>query len=48
MKEMQGKMVDIIEDIGKGLNNEQLAPKPTKEGNNNDGSEGNKCNGKVQ
>jgi phenylalanyl-tRNA synthetase beta subunit len=32
---MQEKMVDIIEDIGKGINIEQLAPKPMK-GERND------------
>ena len=30
-------MIDIVEDIGKGINMEQLAPKPTtKEDKNND------------
>gem|GEM_PF-4785379 len=33
---MQGKMVDIIEDIGKGIKQEQLAPKTVKEENHND------------
>jgi hypothetical protein len=36
---MQGKMIDIVEDIGKGLNTEQLAPKPATKGEEKDGTE---------
>jgi hypothetical protein len=33
---MQGKMIDIIEDMEKGINTEQLAPKPAEKEDNND------------
>ncbi len=33
---MDGKMIDIIEDIGRGLNTEQLAQKPSGKGDEKD------------
>lgn len=36
---MEGRMVDLIEDIGKGITTEQLAPKPKEEDKQDDTSE---------
>lgn len=36
---MTGKLIDIVEDIGKGLNAEQLAPKPADKGEEKDGTQ---------
>lgn len=33
---MKAKLVDIIEDLDKGVNIEQLAPKPVKEDHDNE------------
>lgn len=37
---MGERLVDLVEDIGLGITREQLAPKPTKEGNKEDGTTG--------
>lgn len=37
---MEGRMVDLIEDIGKGITSEQLAPKPAKGDNKDDRDNG--------
>jgi hypothetical protein len=42
MKDMEGRMVDLVEDIGLGISREQLAPKPTEEGEKEDESKDSK------